>query len=154
MSATSPQIERLLEAQIVAALAAVITDRPVIGFWQPAEDGGVKASDRTCVEVRVQPRSAEGYESDILTFPVVIAIQAAVEDDPAGSRLPAAYEAALTVTDAWDSDDDAAALALSVDAIFRCDAVMPAGGDCGFDDAVGAWFITIQFMVRGCVTRG
>ena len=154
MSATSAQIERLLEAQIVAALADAVTDRPVIGFWQQAPAGQVKATDRTCVEVRVSPRSAEGFESDILTLQVVIAIQAAVEDDPAGAGMPAAYEAVVGVTDAWDADDDAAALALSVDSIFRCDAVMPAGGDCGFDDAVGAWYVTVQFMVRGCVTRG
>lgn len=148
MSAT---LEQLLEAKIVAALAALITARPVVGFWQPAAAGSEKTFPLSCVEVTVKPRSCDGWGSDIRTFRVTVAVQAAVEEDPTGATLPADYAAAVGLFETWQgSNSDATATALSVTGFNAQGFTFTDGGDCGFDQQSLVWFATIQCEITGC----
>lgn len=150
--ATHAQLERLLEAQIVTALEAVISDRPVIGFWQAVSDGLVKTVGGSTVAVRMQPRESVGWDARNVTMHLLVNIKGASEDDPTGAAMVAAFEAALGVFGEWDTDDDAAAAALDVTGLFRCDAVMFApGSDCGWDEASGAWFAVLAIDIKGYV---
>lgn len=148
----STLLEQLIEAKICAALSAVVTGLPVIGFWQPAAAGTVKDRPRSCIDVTVKPRSCEGWGSDVLNLRAVVSIESANDDDPTGAILSAAVEKTLGVVAAWDTDDDAAAAALNITSIFRCDAVMFApGGDCGLDDAQGVRFASVMVDIAGCL---
>ncbi len=152
MSATQAQLERLIEAKIVAALETAVTDRGVIGFWQAAAAGRVKHLAGSLCAVRVTPRESEGWDSRNVTLHVFINVRGAAEDDPTGALVAAASEAAVGVFGAWDTDDDAAAAALDIDNLFRCDAVSFApGGDCGYDEQVSAWFAMWAVNIKGRV---
>jgi len=155
MSATRAQIERLTEANICSAISAALTAAgvtlPVDGFLQPAATGTAKLLPRSCVDVRMLPRVSAGYESDILTLSAVVVVQVATEADPDRSVFVGALEAVMGALGEWESDDDALAASLGITDVFRADAAMfEAGGDAGYDDAVGVCYAIITLSVRGC----
>lgn len=150
----STLLEQLIEAKICAALAAVITARPVVGFWQPAPEGEVKSRPRSCLEVTVKPRACEGWGSDIRAFRVVIAIESAGEDDATGATIPADYAAAVGVLEKWQGEDnDATATALSVSGFDAQGFNFADGGDCGLDPQTAVWFAVIQCEIKGCTVE-
>ena len=150
----STLLEQLIEAKICAALSAVITTRPVVGFWQPALEGTVKTRPRSCVEVTVKPRSCDGWGSDVRTFRVTISIEAAGEDDATGSTIPADYAAAVGVLEQWQGEDDATtAAALSVSGFEAQGFNFADGGDCGLDQQAAVWFAVLQCEIKGCTVE-
>lgn len=147
----SASLEQLIEAKLMAAFAAVVTARPVVGFWQPASSGTEKDRARSCVSVTVKPRSSDGWGSVIRSFQFTVSIEAAQEDDKTGSTIPADYAAIVGVMEGWQSNDNAeTATDLTVTG-FTADAFnFSDGGDCGYDATLSVWFATIQGEIKGC----
>lgn len=150
----SIKIERLVEAKIVAALAVVVTNRPVVGFWQKAAAGTQKIIPRSCVEVTVKPRSCDGWGSDIRQLSVVIAILAGYEDNPTAVNIIDDFEAVMDVLEAWCSADNAeTAAALSVPGFDAQGFTLEDGGDSGLDPQSAQWFATEQCTIMGCLVE-
>lgn len=148
-------IERELEAKIVAEIADVITERPVIGVWEAALTGKVKTRPRSCIEVSVKPRSCDGWGSDARTFQVTVSIEAAQEDDATMGTGPADYAAIVEdIFENWQSADDSqTAEALSVDGFEAQGFNFSDGGDCGLDQQAATWFALIQCEVKGIKSK-
>lgn len=149
-------LEALVESAIVAALTPAVTavapTLSVVGFWQPAAEGNIKVSKRSVIDVKVPPRESETWDHEQVVLRPLVAVQLTAEDDERGALLTAVSAAVLGVLGTWDADDDAAASALSVAGIFRCDAVMfGQGGDCAFDASEKMWFAIFPINIKGCL---
>ena len=151
MSATRAHVERLIEANIGAAISA-LTSRHVELFWTPALEGLTKEAARTCFVVRVLPRESEGYSSRNITLSAALSVVASREDDETGAHLTEMFEDLLGLVGTWDMDSDAAAAALDIADTFRCDGVMfAAGGDCGYDEQKASWYASVEVEIVGCL---
>lgn len=145
------QIERLVENKIGEKIAAQ-TSRPVISFWSSTPEGLTKETARTCFEVRVLPRESEGYSSRQITLTCAVSVVASTEDDATGHHLTSMVETLMGVIGTWCMDDDAAAAALDIDGVFRCDGVKFAtGGDCGYDEQRASWYAMMAVEIVGCL---
>lgn len=152
MSDTAAQLEMLIEAKIVSAITAVISDRQVIGFWTAAADGTPKEIGASNVSVMTSLRESEDYDSDNLTIKTDVRITGAVEDDATCQAFPLAVQALMGVFGLWNTDDDALAAAMDITNVFRCDALkISNGGTPGYNDADKFWFVDIGLEIKGCI---
>lgn len=148
---TRAQVERLVEKKIGDAITA-LTSRPVVLFWNATPEGLTKETARTCYEVRMLPRESVGYSSRQITLKCTVSAVASTEDDATGGHLTEMFEAVMGLIGTWDMDSDAAAEALDIDGVFRCDGVMFASGsDCGYDEQRAAWYVSVEIQIVGCL---
>jgi len=149
MSDVAPTfLEKAVESAVVSALSTVVTDRPVSGFWSPILVDESNLDAKTCVEVTCSPRVGS-WGSDIVSFQVEILCMSSVENDLTGTRLSSAFCSIVNLLAGWNSDEQAAADALSIDG-FNAQGVMISGGDKpGADDALEVWFATVQIEIKG-----
>ncbi len=145
-------LEADVEARLTAACTAVSPGLQVVGFWDVASEGAVKTNPRSVIRVRVMPRENETWGLPVATLHAEVSIICDQAEDPTGALTIAAFKAVSAVFAAWQKDEAAASAALSLANAFRADAVLfAAGGECGYDDKNGAWYVTIMLDIKGCV---
>lgn len=146
------KLEQLIENKIVAAVAAVISDRTIVSFWTASAAGVPKEITGSSVSVMVSPRESEDYDSDNLTIHADIRLVGAREDDSRCEAFPLAFQNLMGVFGVWNTDDDALAAAMDITNVFRCDAVMLSSPSTpGWDDTGMFWFVDIGVDIKGCV---
>jgi len=147
-------IEKLIEANIIAAIEALNLDGLVVrGAWQTAADGTAKDleadSSPAAAFVKVSPRSYGDYSLPIVTIPCAVSVSVRSDKDPRGLLLPSVADGISGLLAGWHETVCVGDTAFAVDG-FAPAAVGEAGGDGpDYDREAGKWALTFNFNVIG-----
>ena len=149
-------LESVVESKLVASIAAAITAAAltgvvVQGFWNPALQGDVKASNAgegANIFVAIAPRGFGSYGTPTVRFNGSITLNVLPSNDPSGATLATIFKPVMALCMAWKADAAAARSALTTANEFSCDGVtiMP-GGNISVTKTL--WSVSIQLEIAG-----
>lgn len=132
----------------------MLDDMQIIGAWQPAEDGDIKAVENGdkagIVAIKVMPMQYETPTIPDATIEVAVSLVMRADSDSTGQYYIDVTSTLQDTLHAWqksfNSFHDDFTIAGFEPTGFRLD-----GGDCGLDRENCTWTFTQQFTLNGIV---
>ena len=150
--------EKNLEKKIIDALcdaleAASVSGVQIVGAWQPAAVGEIKAQESltAVLTVKVQPRSYSAFTMRECEFPVDIRLDFDAGDDPDGEKFLAAADVVSGVLNSWHKSYNAYFNAFNIEGEFLPTGMMLGGGDAGIDRSAKIWTYAPAFTLQGVI---
>lgn len=151
---TEKNLEKKIIDALVAALgAASVGDVQIVGVWQPATVGEIKAQEHLAavLTVKVQPRSYSTFTMMECEFPVTIQLDFDAGDDPDGEKFLAAADVVASVLGSWHKSYDAYFNAFEIPGEFLPTGMVLGGGDAGNDRSAKIWTYAPAFTLQGVI---
>lgn len=153
-------VETEIEAKIVAAISAKVASlgAVVVGARQVAASGYVKGeTDETThalVVVALGFRANDAFSLSPISIDGSIAITTTIETDPTGETNESCLEGVANLLQLWHDQPKESELVLSTDRFTFGELRLSGGSGKQFNDTRSAWVESIQFTIRGALTKG
>jgi hypothetical protein len=140
-------IEKTLEEKLIVAVANVITDVQIIGFWQDVPDGETAKKEPPFIAVTVKPKKNSIESLPFYECEIDITAVSKEETDPRKAYINAWGAALSALIDSWNGGPnslgrEALKTALDASGEYDVSSVLDNGGDCGYNDGEDTWFVT------------
>lgn len=152
------KIEKIIVDAVKATLSAAnVSGIQVVGAWQPAALGEIKAvsdkSARGMMTVKVAPRSHDTFTIVEASFTVSVILSVRAEMDASGIGYLEVTDAVAGVIYPWQKRFSNYADAFAVAGEFDPTGFRLDGGDCGLDVGSGVWTWRQDFTIQGIITN-
>lgn len=152
-------IEKEIERRVMDKLGAALADAgiegvQIVGAWQTADDGEIKAAEEVgagILTVKAFPRRYETPTIPDATIDVDISLVMRSDVDATGRGYLAATEVVASILQAWQHSYQSYHADLAIDGAFEPTGFAQGGGDIGIDAARCIWTYSMSIAINGII---